>query len=265
MIQRVSRDSRLPLYEQLRQTLLSEIRAGRMVTGQRLESEAALCARFGISRIVVRQALGELEQQGYLTRLQGKGTFVGEPKLHEHLLHTAGGFFHDLAAQGRAVTSRVLALKKITAPPTVISKLELSSGEVVLLERLRSVDGETLVLTKSYLPTWLHPGLERILRETDLSRTSLYTLLERECAIKVVAATRTIEAVSADRLLGRRLETKLGAPLLLLRSIAEDSAKRPVEYFEAWHRGDRALFEVSVRSESLAAADPDQGVAPPCS
>lgn len=246
MAEPIRRDLRLPLYEQLRQALLADIVERRLKAGARLESEAELCARFGVSRTVVRQALGELTQRGVLSRIQGKGTFVSEPKLREHFLHTAGGFFHDLASRGHRISSKVIDCREAVPEPTVANALELVDQRVVLLERLRYVDDEALVFTRAHLPTLLAEDLVGQLQRADLGKVSLYTILEERCGIQIVSAKRTLEAVSADRRVAGHLGIRTGAPLLLLRSVARDAAGRAVEYFEAWHRGDRTLFEVSV-------------------
>lgn len=251
------RVSRLPLYEQLRMSLLESIREGKLRPGDRVESEAELCARFGVSRTVVRQALGELTQEGYLTRMQGKGTFVSAPRqreymLREYFLHTAGGFTHDIEASGHDVASRVVGLETRDTSDAIATALELLVPRTVLLERVREVDGEPVVYTRSYLPPNLCPDLEARLRAADLDRQSLYRFLEDECAVRIVAASRKIEAVVADEQLADRLQIAVGAPLLLLTSVARDSSGRPVEYFDSWHRGDRTRFEISLGGQMLS-------------
>ncbi len=63
-------------YQNLKDHLVEQIRSGRLSHGTRIESEPVLGRRFGLSRNTVRQAIGELEQEGLLFRRQGKGTFV---------------------------------------------------------------------------------------------------------------------------------------------------------------------------------------------
>lgn len=245
------RDMRVPLYEQLRLALLNEIREQSLPAGTPLPSEAQLCARFGVSRTVVRQALGELERQGHVTRVQGRGTFVGETKLREHFLDRAGGLFHDLASRGHAVRSIVLACEEREADTAAASALGLSPGScAIVLDRVREVDGEALVFTRSHLPSSLGSGLRDTLEAADLRSTSLYTLLDSHLGVRVVEADRTIEAVPAERTVAQALGVRTGAPTLRLCSIARDSDGRPVEYFEAWHRGDRTLFELHVRAST---------------
>lgn len=237
----------MPFHEQLRQSLLGRLRDGSLGPGDRLESETELCSRYGVSRPVVRQALGELVRQGNLTRVQGKGTFVAEAKLREHFLHTAGGFFQDLASHGHEVRSQVLDYAAGPASAAVAQALDLREQDpVIVLERLRRVDREPIVLTRSYLSAGLADGIFDALRDADFSEQSLYSFLEDRFGVVVASAVRTVEAVALDWTIARRLEVSVGSPALLLKSTARSRDGHPVEHFEAWHRGDRAMFEISV-------------------
>ncbi len=246
----VLRDVRVPLYEQLRRALLTEIRERGLGPGTPLESEADLCDRFQVSRTVVRQALGELERQGHVTRAQGKGTFVSQPKLREHFLDRAGGLFNDLASRGHDVHSVVLGCEIVEGDISATSALGLPPGApLVRLDRLREVDGEALVFTRSWLPASLSHDLRDALLGARLEVRSLYAFLNERYGVRILTADRTIEAVTAERWIARQLGVPIGSALLCLRSLARDADDRAVEYFEAWHRGDRALFELRVRAD----------------
>lgn len=65
----------MPKYALLKKELATWIYAGRFQAGDRLPSEHELSRLFEISRQTVRQAIGELVQEGLLYRAQGKGTF----------------------------------------------------------------------------------------------------------------------------------------------------------------------------------------------
>jgi GntR family transcriptional regulator of arabinose operon len=63
--------------------LLNSLQDGSFKVGDRFPSEPELISRYGVSRATVREAIISLEQEGWLRRLQGKGTFVSErPKVH---------------------------------------------------------------------------------------------------------------------------------------------------------------------------------------
>src|SRR4051794_37228933 len=69
-----------PLYVQIKDLLRGRILDGSYQPHQQLPSEAEMIAAFKVSRITVRQALGDLENEGLIFRLHGKGTFVSKPK-----------------------------------------------------------------------------------------------------------------------------------------------------------------------------------------
>src|SRR6266487_2784197 len=70
----LDRRSSVPLYYQLQEILHQQIASGRFKVGDPLPSEGDLCRMFDVSRIVVRQALEVLEDDGEVVRMQGKGT-----------------------------------------------------------------------------------------------------------------------------------------------------------------------------------------------
>lgn len=65
-----------PLYIQIKQYLLDQINVGKVKPGEKLPSEKELTDLFNVSRITVRNALAELQSEGIITRVSGKGTFV---------------------------------------------------------------------------------------------------------------------------------------------------------------------------------------------
>ncbi len=77
---------RLPKYVQIKEAIRQEIEDGILREGQQLPSEAALIDRFGASKMTVIRALQELVQEGYLRRVQGKGTYVTRPPQHGPLI-----------------------------------------------------------------------------------------------------------------------------------------------------------------------------------
>ena len=73
---RIERRSGVPLYRQVAAVLRERIESGVFRPGERIPTEYELCDEFGISRISIRQALGELVHEGLLSRRQGSGTYV---------------------------------------------------------------------------------------------------------------------------------------------------------------------------------------------
>jgi GntR family transcriptional regulator len=125
----------------------------------------------------------------------------------------------------------------------VAAHLGLEPGtSVIVIERLRFVQGEPIVLVTTYLPYALCP---KVLDE-DLSRQSLYALLEQEYGLVIARGRRTLEAVPANEYEAPLLQVEKGAPLVLLDSVSYLDDGTPIEYYHALHRGDRSRFEVEL-------------------
>ncbi|HEY42428.1 MAG TPA: GntR family transcriptional regulator [Anaerolineae bacterium] len=240
---RVDRNSRVPYYAQIIESIQERIENGQWQAGYQLPGESELCRMFNVSRTVIRQALGELVYEGLITRVKGKGTFIAEPKIGESLVQKLTGFYHDMAERGYEQATKVLEQDVIPASPKVASYLRLREGEEVLrLTRKRSVMGEPIVLVTTYLPYKLCQGLEN----EDFTNQSLYEALERKFNLTIVYGKRTVEAVPANEYEAEILETEKGAPLILLDSISYIGDGTPIEYYHALHRGDRTRFEVEL-------------------
>ena len=119
----IQRDVNIPYYEQLKRLIVQQIAADGLEPGDLLPSEGELCERYGVSRTVVRQAVGDLVNEGLLQRMRGKGTFVGRPKLREQFIESTVGFFEDLTARGETVESVVLSLELVPATAKVAKAL----------------------------------------------------------------------------------------------------------------------------------------------
>jgi GntR family transcriptional regulator len=240
----IDKSSRIPYYEQLREILEQAMRAGRIAVGEQLPSEAQLCDEYDVSRTVVRQALNELTNEGLIIRYKGKGSFVAPPKVDEHLAQSMIGLAEEVSARGQQLRNQILVFERQEPPTHIVQVLALAAGDpIVRLDRLRSINGEPWVVTSTYLPFDLCAPL----LELDMRHRSLYATLEHELGLVLERGRRTIEAALAGPEHATLLGIDPGAPVLLLKSIGFLASGRPVEYFLAWHRGDRSRFDVELQ------------------
>lgn len=239
----------MPYYAQLRELLEADIRSGRLEVGGQLPSEAELCSDYDVSRTVVRQALMELSNEGLITRVKGKGSFVARPKVDEHLAQNLVGLAEEVSARGQHLENQILLFEQQLPPEHIAGNLMLGPREtVVRLDRLRSINGEPWVVTVTFLPYSLCAPL----LELDMRHRSLYTTMEEELGLVVAHGRRTIEAALAGQERAALLGIEPEAPVLLLRSIGYLADERPIEYFVAWHRGDRSRFDVDLERRGSA-------------
>jgi GntR family transcriptional regulator len=241
--QAVDHSSPIPFYFQLREYIIHLIQTGVLQTGDQVPTEMELCSITGLSRTVIRQAFQNLENDGYLERFRAKGTFVARPKVLEHLVQTLTGFYEDTVATGLIPRTQVLDFEIIRSPTRIARELRIPSGDpVIYLNRLRFIENEPIILVETYIPNHLCPNLLQV----DLETHSLYQVLREKYNLYIVRANRSIEAVAARANEAKLLGIERNAPLLLLKSTGYLANDRPLEYFIARHRGDRAKFEVEL-------------------
>ncbi|WP_229790436.1 GntR family transcriptional regulator [Mycetocola manganoxydans] len=240
----IDRQAPTPMYHQLKRRIIEDIARLGLRPGDLLPGEHRLCEQFGVSRTVVRQALSQLEHQGVIERVKGKGTFVAHQKTPESLVHTLTGLFQEVAARGGHVHSDVRRLEVAPADDEVADALGIAPGTaVVVLERLRHVDDEPWSWTTTYLPH----DIGHVVLDEDLRDQSLYAILATH-GIRAVRGVRSAEAASATAEQGALLGVPAGQALLVLRSVGFDENERPMEFFVAYHRGDRSRFEFQLNA-----------------
>lgn len=245
MSARIDRESLIPFYAQVKQSIKDEILQGKWQPGDQLPGETELCRIYSVSRTVIRQALNELLQEELIVRKKGRGTFITQPKVSERMIQKITGFYEDVSRHGFTPVSEVLKQHEIKADERIGHFLALEPGTPVIeIERLRTVEGDPdpIVLVKTYLPLALCVGL----LDTDLTHRSLYHFLEQECGLILTHGYRHIEAVAAGVYEAGLLRVKRGTPLILLSGVTHHQNGTPVEYLHSLYRGDRARFDVEL-------------------
>ena len=142
----MEQDGLLPLYEQVRRKILSEIEAGRLAEGSFLPPELELCATYGVSRITLRRAVGELCAEGRLVRQQGRGTLVAPRKMQQTI--SLSGFSEVVEGQGRRAGHRILERSDDVDAPAIAERL--GASRLVRFVRLLEVDGRPMTLESLY-------------------------------------------------------------------------------------------------------------------
>jgi GntR family transcriptional regulator len=230
-------DGVVPKHEQLRGRL-AEL-AARLPAGSPLPGERQLCIEHGVSRITVREAIGQLVSEGVLVRVRGKGTFVAERAARSRL-HLAS-FHEDMRRLGLHPSTAVLDVARLVPPPATRQALELAPGaDAWHVRRLRLADAQPMSVDDAWYAASLLPDLDR----QDLTG-SLYTLLAEEYGCTIDRAEQTVRAAEADRLTGVLLGVPTGRPVLVFDRVSY-SAGRPVEHAESTYRGDRYEVQMTV-------------------
>ncbi|MFF2482817.1 GntR family transcriptional regulator [Paenibacillus sp. NPDC058071] len=226
------------LYIIVKEKLLALIKSGVYAVGDKLPTESELCQEHEVSRTTIRQALQQLEVEGHIQRVQGKGTFVAKPKIRESLTREIRTFMEQMRDLGLSSHSEVLELVVIPADEALAETLHLEAKDpVVKLVRLRFADSEPLQYVTSYLPWRIAPGLAN-----DDCSGSLFDLLRTKYEVNIHRTVESIEPVLIEATISDRLETAPGSPAFSLESLTFNEKDQPIEYSKGIVRGDRFKF-----------------------
>jgi DNA-binding GntR family transcriptional regulator len=224
------------VHGQIEDWLADAIAAGRLTPGDQMPTEKDLAAWFGVSRMTLRHALGQLARRGLVTRAVGRhgGTFVAAPKLEQDLT-TLAGFSEQLRRRGMVAGARVLSAAERPAGPAAAAALGIGEHDRVYeVRRIRLADGRPVALEHSLFPAAAFPGL----LDGPLDG-SLYELLEVRYGQRPHRAKESLEPVTAGARDAEALEVREGAPLMLVERTAYAVTGQPLEFARDLFRGDR--------------------------
>lgn len=233
-------DSQVTKHEQLRKIILALIKE-QLSPGDRLPSERVLTNSYGISRITVRAAIGQLVNEGYLIRVPAKGTFVADSMV-KSTLHLAS-FTQEVRAMGFVPSTVVLVAETRTVPEGVAAELDIpANSDAIYLRRLRLADGQPLSVDDA----WYHPEHARGLLELDLAG-SVYEALARHLGREIDRAHQSIQAESATTSVADLLGVGEGTPILAFSRTAY-SGGQIMEHCRSKYRSDRYALQMELRS-----------------
>lgn len=212
------------LREKLEELCTTELQPGDMLPGERQLEQT-----YGVSRITVRRAIGDLVASGHLVRARGKGTFVVPTPLTTRL--NLASFSSEMRAQQLKATSRILHAG-IEPAPDMVEDFFSATGPHVHLTRLRLGDGRPYCIDDAwYNATFLCDLL------ADDVEASVYRILDAR-GFPITDAEQAVNAVPADEDVASSLEVEVGEPLLRTIRCAR-SGTRPIEWCCSLYRADR--------------------------
>ncbi len=211
--------TKTPLHRKLYETLHRHIMDGIYAEGDLLPSENELCQLYGMTRPTVRQALGRLENEGLISKHQGKGSIVQNTVKEIGILSVAG--------TTSAVGNRNLKTKIIVKPVIVpwpenfmfqLSDIERESG-CVYMERLRLLLDEPVFYDINFIANIRLPRITA----RNFENRSLFNILREHYNIEIKGGEQRIRAIPVTSRIGKFLKLKKDQPVLHLERRIETS------------------------------------------
>ncbi|GKX68789.1 GntR family transcriptional regulator [Inconstantimicrobium mannanitabidum] len=231
----IDKSSPIPVYYQLKEDIKNKINRGVWKVGECIDSERELSDQYSVSRMTIRQALGELVQEGILVREKGKGTFVCEPKVKQKNIMS---FSEIVSKSGRILETRVREFMIIDTPEEFeeIFKFE----QLYKIDRLRIVDGDIVANEIVYIPCDYCGYIDE-----EKLQGSFFSML-KDFGYEVGNADSDIRAVIMNEEYKQLFEIDKEIPLLKIHSnfFTEDGKFLFVE--ESVYRSDKYVLEVNM-------------------
>ena len=237
----IDHDSPLPLYYQLKRILEAQIESGELAPGDILPTEQQLQTAHNISRTTVRQALGELQDEGKLLRQRGRGTFVAKPKI-QHNPESYPSLVDSMMNQGVVPGWQLLSAQWDTPPATIRGKLQIETDETVFcLQRLRLENDDPIGYHIAYVPKQFTASINQKL----YTQGNSLAYLNNDPLLETCMIDRKIDAVPANEKVAQHLNIEPGQSLLRIERITYSQAQQVVEVFTGYYRGDRFQYQIN--------------------
>lgn len=231
----IDKNSPIPVYYQLKEDIKEKINNGIWKVGQCIDSERELSEDYNVSRMTVRQALGELVREGLLVREKGKGTFVCEPKIKQKDMMSFSQIMNESGVKYR---TQVDEFKKIKTP------IELSEvfafEEVYKITRSRIVENEVVGVETVHIPSDYCGYIDE-----ELLQGSFYALL-KSYGYTIEHSESQIQAVLSNEKYRNLFRLDKDVPLLKTYSYNTTTEGKLLFVEESIYRSDKYLLEVSI-------------------
>ena len=227
--------------------IVSNLREGSLLPGDRLPSENALSEKLQVSTITIKRALDDLRRQGLIQRIQGRGSFVvGQTKI---TLDLERMFSLTTITQehGMRPVRYTLEKSEMPAPPGAAKHLNLPAGErVAKLVRVRLMDKTPVAVDTSYLPARYFPDLLSVYND----RLSLYEVMRDRYKQEPVRARDILSPALINPYEFKALEIPVGTLGIMIERIGYGAEDIPLEFTKMVFRGDLCNFSIVFTKES---------------
>lgn len=203
-----------------------------------LQSELDLSERYQTSRETIRKALKMLYEEGYIQKIQGKGSIVLDIRKIDFPVSGLVSFKELAQKMGHRAQTVVKRFEERVVDQALSQKTSFALNEEVWqINRVRKVDEEHVILDKDYISRRLIPGLTK-----EICNDSIYEYVEQSLGLSISYARKEIlveEPTAEDR---EPLDLEGFHNVVVVRSqvYLEDTSQ--FQYTESRHRPDKFIF-----------------------
>ncbi len=239
---------RKPRYLELADDLRMQIARGDFPGADQFPTESVLCARYGVSRFTVREALRTLQNEGLIQRKRGSGTIIQPAAARDGALHQPLSNVGEILQYARDTKVTFDRCGSIALPRALAAQIgHPASGRWARFRGLRT--GREADRPIAFTEAYIHPDLDGVADAIDLSEPTLFRQVERLSGARIAQVTQDIQAVAATAEIAKALGVPRRSPCLRIVRCYADTAGRVIEISASHHPGDRFAYSMHIEVE----------------
>lgn len=244
----IKRETSVPLYIQLAQSIEERIQEGIFRPGSKIPSETELMKDYSVSRITVRQAMKYLSERNLIVRRRGLGSFVRGADVRQ-TVEELFGIYQSLIKFEPDLTMELLKYEEVPANQEVRENLQIQKHEKVLkFVRVYRLENEVLLAADVFIP-WSIAG--NWSQEEAAVKDSLH-LLDEHAGLRIENMQIWIRAVKATESMAEYLQVPINSPVLELRRLAFTENGKPVQYAVVAFHGESFELTTQISSDRFS-------------
>lgn len=231
----------------VRARLLSEMKNGIFAKCDRLPRETVLSDKLGISRTQLRDVLGALEQEGFVTRRLGVGTLINRHVLNvKSRMDVEAEILDIIRNNGYEAEVQFLDAKEESADREIAEKLQIAEGSTIIkVRKLCLADGQPAL----YFEDVLDKKMIKEAYETGDLKKPIFCFLKEKCNTETYMDLTQLKAIAADEKMSEMLNVSMGTPLLNMEEVDYDIEGKVVFYSRQFFVN--GMFEQTVLRKRL--------------
>ena len=243
-----SKPVRRTLVDATAETIRDAIQSGTYAPGSQLPPELELSSALEVSRTTIREALRLLEEQGFIERRRGLGTFIRDQSIVKDLSLNFG-ITEMITQAGYEVGAVDVFIRVENADKKISAALDVPMGELLyVIDRVRTANDQRVVWSLDIARASLFPDLDPA--ASDLSEISIYDYLQSTLGYKITHGQATVRPLLADAEVSARLDVQRGDPVLLIEQTDYDQFDHPLLYSIEYHLPDKFVFLIQRKGPS---------------
>lgn len=226
---------------QAKNELKNYVLAHNLASGDRLRSESEMAKILGVSRNTLREAYISFENEGFIVRRHGIGTFIAKPPIIKDSLNAFLSFAQIIERAGYTPSFKTLMMDDVIAPQSVYDTFELSAPQKIFyIERVVFADDKPTI----YLNDYFAPSVQQSNPNWNIFAGNLVQFLANTLDAKLHQLQSHIRAVSLNAKIADVLQLPKKSPALNVKSLIFTIDNRPVTHSCIWFNSNIIELEI---------------------